>query len=330
MDLLGGYGDDSDEDENEPVAASSGGGSGAQRSVGDAELAADQPPLTEAKTGSPTVNASVGVPANAHGPSADSSDGTPGATRPRGLKGFKLKSGSNTPALHGSPALQQSAPSDESTPSSPARRSGLAGESKSSALQDVVLPDRPVGQVEPAVADRVEHYMRLRGQAEPVKVNRDLYDKKEFHNPGILEMLMTQYQIVETGSNYPSELFDPRGYPDILHYDKLRTLPAGRHRSAQEAQRPPVQHVTVGAGGLPSAGANATAAAAAAAAAQGVAGRLSGGLGPDGPVRKKSKWDSSTKVSSFASTLSGAPSISMASTGIAALDFERIKQLTRK
>ena len=57
----------------------------------------------------------------------------------------------------------------------------MAGESKSSALQDVVLPDRPVGQVEPAVADRVEHYMRLRGQAEPVKVNRDLYDKKEFH-----------------------------------------------------------------------------------------------------------------------------------------------------
>ena len=30
------------------------------------------------------------------------------------------------------------------------------------------------------------------------------HDKKEFHNPGILEMLMSQYNILEKGSNYPT------------------------------------------------------------------------------------------------------------------------------
>lgn len=34
-------------------------------------------------------------------------------------------------------------------------------------------------------------------------VPQDLYDKKEFHNPGILELLMSQYNILEKGSNYP-------------------------------------------------------------------------------------------------------------------------------
>ena len=35
------------------------------------------------------------------------------------------------------------------------------------------------------------------------RVPQDLYDKKEFHNPGILELLMSQYKILEKGSNYP-------------------------------------------------------------------------------------------------------------------------------
>ena len=33
-----------------------------------------------------------------------------------------------------------------------------------------------------------------------ITVNDDLRDKKEFRNPGILEMLMEKYQIRETGS----------------------------------------------------------------------------------------------------------------------------------
>ena len=57
------------------------------------------------------------------------------------------------------------------------------------------------------------------------------------------------------------------------------------------------------------------------------ASRLAGGTEP--VPRKKSKWDNASKAN-LAGSLGGAPSISMASTGIAALDFERIRQLTKK
>ena len=160
----------------------------------------NQPSLTS----SPAISVS-GVPERlrstlGHG-GMDPADGTPGAARPRHHR-FKVVSKSSTPIIHGSPALPSNMPSDESTPNSPARRSGMIA-TADIVLPDVMLPEKPDGEVEKAVAERVERYMTLRGKREPVYVNKDLYDKKEFHNPGILEMLMSQYKIVERGSNYP-------------------------------------------------------------------------------------------------------------------------------
>jgi len=197
MELLGGYGDDDSEHEDEGDKAE-----GAL--IGKPNSGSVLPgfeifmPKKEndagSKTASPVPSAS-GWPelvGTAHSHRTDS-DATPGAVRPRHHR-FKVVSRVETPVLVGSPALWQNMPSDESTPNSPSRQ----GEPVT-----VPLPEKPDGEVDREVADRVEHYMRLRGKPEPVQVNRDLYDKKEFHNPGILEQLMSQYTMIEAGTNYP-------------------------------------------------------------------------------------------------------------------------------
>ena len=208
MDLLGSYGDESEEEEQKDAAQGAAHGDADEASDAVNNLlpgfesytpnlaAAGKPPIGAGSQGrSPSITAGR----LRGGQGGHDSDGTPGAFRPRHHR-FKVVSKSSTPVVHGSPS--QNMPSDESTPNSPARRASMA------AIADVPppsvsLPDKPDGEVEQEVADRVAHYMHLRGKPQPVKVNRDLYDKKEFHNPGILEMLMASYGIAEKGTNYP-------------------------------------------------------------------------------------------------------------------------------
>ncbi|KAJ1470832.1 hypothetical protein T484DRAFT_1846298 [Baffinella frigidus] len=79
------------------------------------------------------------------------------------------------------------------------------------------------GEIDPRMMVNVQRFTDARSKGK--RVNADLYDKKEFHNPGVLEELVNKYNIKETGSNYPKELFDPAVYADRLpqlFYDNLR------------------------------------------------------------------------------------------------------------
>lgn len=58
------------------------------------------------------------------------------------------------------------------------------------------LPPAPEEPPNPVLLKNVEKFHNLR-KSKGVTVNGDLYDKKEFHNPGILELLMTTYKIKE-------------------------------------------------------------------------------------------------------------------------------------
>ena len=295
MELLGSYGDDDSDDDQQD---------GVVRTGGEGDTGGTLP----GSSANGTASAKRLLP-NAQAASTDSPIATPGpggSVGPRHHR-FKVVSKSSTPVIHGSPAVHQNMSDFESPPNSPSRSAAAASE-----MPLVHLPQKPDGQVQQEVAERVEKYMKLRGSAQPVEVNRDLYDKKEFHNPGILEMLMSQYNIKEDGTNYPKELFNTE-YPPILYFDQLR-------RSDSGAKRPFVQHVTVGG-----------ASDAATAAAMTVA-KLAVGGGSAEVARKKNKWDNASRAGNLYSSLagSGVPSISMPSTGNAALDFERIRQLTKK
>jgi hypothetical protein len=204
MELLQGYGPSDEEDEAEQEGVEASEADDTVSVLPGFEGFKPAPAQAPGAVASPAVGAAAGGgdrvrPGPAHG---GDSDGTPGPGRLR-HPGLRAVSKSSTPVIHGSPAPHQSAPSDDSVPNSPARRgSAPAGDTEEKVV--VSLPDKPLGEVDGDVAKRVEHYMRLRGDPKPVKVNSDLYDKKEFHNPGILEMLMSQYKIKETGTNYPT------------------------------------------------------------------------------------------------------------------------------
>jgi len=148
------------------------------------------------------------------------------------------------------------------------------------------LPAAPEEPPNPVLLKNVAKFHNLR-RSKGVTVNGDLYDKKEFHNPGILELLMTTYKIKEVlsnhllppslpssvspslaktpskyrenpvqfilnsrpylqvGSNYPSELFDPEGYPYQLYYDALRRQDE-RNRAERQANRTSLDFVSSG------------------------------------------------------------------------------------
>lgn len=202
MELLGDYGDSDEEEEEEQGGPSSEAGDAVSVLPGFESF--KPAAVVGSSAASPAVSCGQGqerVRSVAHG-GADS-DGTPGPNRLR-HPALRAVSKSSTPIIHGSPAVHLSAPSDDSAPNSPARRAAVAPVSDDVEQPVVSLPEKPDGEVDEDVAKRVDHYMRLRGDDRPVKVNADLYDKKEFHNPGILEMLMSQYKIKETGTNYPA------------------------------------------------------------------------------------------------------------------------------
>jgi hypothetical protein len=63
------------------------------------------------------------------------------------------------------------------------------------------------------------HELKAAGRS----VNRNLYQSKAFQNPDILEKLITFCDIIEIGSNYPKEVFDPLNIDENDFYDKLGT-----------------------------------------------------------------------------------------------------------
>jgi len=66
------------------------------------------------------------------------------------------------------------------------------------------------------------HQLKAAGRS----VNQNLYQTKAFHNPDILEKLISFCDIVEIDSNYPKELFDPFNYNVSDFYDNLGTTSA--------------------------------------------------------------------------------------------------------
>lgn len=195
------------------------------------------------------------------------------------------------------------------------------------------LPAAPPGPVEEAVkANVAKLYAQLKTGS---NINSDLRDKKEFQNPGILERLVSEFKIKQSGTNYNDEIFSPN-YPTELYFDALNQQAARRdalNRATRTSigfdaggvqkpdypARPIIQHAASSAGATGANHQSAVAVAAAAtalAAAHGVAaGTGSSATHPpaaaaaDGPVKKKSKWDSaiSSKNAAAAPLAVGAP-----------------------
>ena len=180
------------------------------------------------------------------------------------------------------------------------------------------LPPAPPGPVSDTVMGGVEQLLAQRKKG--INLNEQLQDKKEFHNPGILERLVSEFKIMESGTNYSADMFSPVNECRELYFDSLKRQADRRDEQARGmrtsigfesggVQQPDYPARAVHAAGLITNAPSAVAAAAAAAAlalAHGVStissqpAQTAHTAENDGPAKKKSKWDTATKASNSA------------------------------
>lgn len=58
-------------------------------------------------------------------------------------------------------------------------------------------------------------------KAAGASINRDLNKQKDLKNPDILDRLIKRHDLLEIGSNYPPEIFNPFDWPAEAFYDKI-------------------------------------------------------------------------------------------------------------
>jgi len=71
----------------------------------------------------------------------------------------------------------------------------------------------------PILVSKVADYIQYKRTG--TNINREYRRKKEFKNPNILEKLVEYYHIIEVGSNYPSDKFNPHKWKPSSFYDAL-------------------------------------------------------------------------------------------------------------
>jgi len=219
--------------------------------------------------------------------------------------------------LRGTGSMASGAPSDVSSPASQRGSDGIdwakvpqsVAANGSIAGEGRDLPSAPPGPVDEVLRANVESLQAQRKQGK--NINADLQDKKEFQNPGILERLVVDFKIMESGTNYGADLFTAT-FPKELYFDELNKQAARRdalHNATRmsigfdkggvqkpDYPRPVIQHVTGASNPQSALAAAAQAAKLAAAHSAGIAAVVSAhpppAVGTDGPVKKRSKWDS--------------------------------------
>jgi hypothetical protein len=207
-----------------------------------------------------------------------------------GVSSVQISVVKKSPA-HPSPARPAGDDADAADADADAAAAAAAADS-AAARPPFVLPPSPPGDVDPKLAEKLAGLRSTtqRGHA----VNEHIRNAKSFRNPDLLEKLVEYFDVRESGTNYPPELYDPDALAAHEYYDKLEE--ARRKYEERQARKPgqPVQFVGAGGGGggggggAPDAPAPAPAPAdpmaAATAAARAAAAAISGG------AARKSKW----------------------------------------
>ncbi|XP_014679535.1 PREDICTED: SAP30-binding protein-like, partial [Priapulus caudatus] len=173
------------------------------------------------------------------------------------------------------PLSHVSAPhrSDTSSPGDVDFSSSLSRAVRHTPLADVRLPASPEGRCSKILEEKIAELHRKKSRdASAADLNRLIQQRKDIRNPSIYEKLIDFCKIDEYGSNFPPDVYDPRGWPDAAYYEELaREQKAEMDRRERERRndRTKVEFVT----GVKKAAAP---------------GELTG----DDPLKKrKSKWD---------------------------------------
>jgi len=89
--------------------------------------------------------------------------------------------------------------------------------------------------VDPHLKSKVEKFFQLKQEGKTINLN--LAKSRSFHNPDILEKLITFCKIDEIQSNYPPELYNPLGGDPADFYDELAKEQSKELEARMQAQQ---------------------------------------------------------------------------------------------
>jgi len=101
-----------------------------------------------------------------------------------------------------------------------------------------VVPDSPPGECNPRVMEKYLGFVQ--SSQEGNCVNDYIRHSKRFRNPDLLEKLVAYMDVVENGSNYPTDLYDPTAFGPEEYYDQLEKT---RRQYEERQSRKPGERV---------------------------------------------------------------------------------------
>ncbi|KAI8086526.1 HCNGP-like protein-domain-containing protein, partial [Halteromyces radiatus] len=95
------------------------------------------------------------------------------------------------------------------------------------------IPSEPDDKVDPDRLEKIQHFLSLRQSGH--RLNDHLQRNKAFRNPRIYAKLVEFVDLDETGSNFPPDQFDPKGFPASSYIDGI--LETQRRLAEEKAQQ---------------------------------------------------------------------------------------------
>jgi hypothetical protein len=96
------------------------------------------------------------------------------------------------------------------------------------------VPPSPPGECNPKVMAKFLGFVK--SSTEGNRVNDYIRNSKRFRNPDLLEKLVAFMDVVENGSNYPSEIYDPTAVEPQEFYEELER--ARREYEERQSRKP--------------------------------------------------------------------------------------------
>ncbi|KAK9711448.1 SAP30-binding protein, variant 2 [Basidiobolus ranarum] len=105
------------------------------------------------------------------------------------------------------------------------------------------IPGEPEDECDPDLQAKIAKWIELKNQG--ISFNDRLSKNKAFRNPNIYDKFVQFIELDETGSNFPSDIYDPKGFPPEAYSNEIEKLQKLRaeERSRRQQQRAEIEFV---------------------------------------------------------------------------------------
>ncbi|ORX89866.1 HCNGP-domain-containing protein [Basidiobolus meristosporus CBS 931.73] len=110
-------------------------------------------------------------------------------------------------------------------------------------IENFGIPEEPSGECDPDLQAKIAKWTELKNQG--ISFNDRLSKNKAFRNPNIYDKFVQFIELDETGSNFPTDIYDPKGFPPEAYSNEIEKLQKQRaeERSRRQQQRAEIEFV---------------------------------------------------------------------------------------